>query len=145
MNNAAKMNRMGVSRKDQQRLLYIERKWRKCGKWGEWETIQFEPGRAGSGWAALFTTAHKNRVFSVLDRMDFSGARHLAVSSLSGIRPTWHEMQRIKNELAGETATAVEVYPPAAEVVDDANMFHLWVLPGPLPFTIYRPEEHDQG
>ena len=68
--------------------------------------------------------------------MDFSGARHLAISSLSGIRPTWPEAQRMKNELAGDDATAVEVYPPQGEVVDQADMYHLWVLPGPIPFSL---------
>jgi hypothetical protein len=46
-------------------------------------------------------------------------------------------MQRIKNEIAGPGCTAVEVYPPAAEVVDGANMFHMWVLPLGLPFGLH--------
>lgn len=117
-------------------LLNNERRRRKSGNWGPWETLHFPPGLAGQDWAACFTTAHKNLVFSVLDRMDYSGARHLAVASLSGIRPTWHEMQRIKDELAGTEATAVEVYPPHSELVDDADMFHIWVLPGRLPFSM---------
>lgn len=117
-------------------LLNNERRRRKSGNWGPWETLHFPPRSAGQDWAACFTTAHKNLVFSVLDRMDYSGARHLAVASLSGIRPTWHEMQRIKDELAGTEATAVEVYPPHSELVDDADMFHIWVLPGRLPFSM---------
>lgn len=129
----------GVPNKERQKLLRWERKRREGGRWGDWETITFPPGSAGVGWAASFTTAHKNRVFSVLDRTDYSGARHLAVTSLSGIRPTWPEMQRIKDELAGPDATGVEVYPPADEVVDEADMFHLWVLPDRLPFSLHQP------
>lgn len=117
-------------------LLNNERRRRKSGNWGPWETLHFPPGLAGQDWAACFTTAHKNLVFSVLDRMDYSGARHLAVASLSGIRPTWHEMQRIKDELAGTEATAVEVYPPHSELVDAADMFHIWVVQGRLPFSL---------
>jgi len=117
-------------------LINNERRFRKSGEWGQWEKVTFPPGSAGNSWAACFTTAHKNRVFSVLDRMDFSGARHLAVTSLSGIRPTWPEMQRIKDELAGPEATAVEVYPPRSELVDEADMFHIWVLPGRLQFSL---------
>ena len=64
--------------------------------------------------------------------------RHLAVSSLSGIRPTWPEMQRIKNELVGSDATAIEVYPPERDVIDQADMFHLWVLRGSLPFGLHK-------
>jgi len=74
-------------------------------------------------------------VFSVLER-PVVGATHLAITSLSGVRPTWWEAQRIKNEIAGEAATAVEVYPPASEVVDEADMYHLWILPDPLPFSL---------
>lgn len=58
------------------------------------------------------------------------------MASLSAIRPSWWEMQRIKDELAGKGCTAVEVYPPADEVVDDADMFHIWVLPEPLAFSL---------
>lgn len=130
----------GLPKRDQRRLLDREARIRRIGEWGPWETITFPAGSAGSGWAACFTTAHRNRVFSVLDRMDYSGARHLAVASLSGIRPTWWEMQRIKDEIAGADATAVEVYPPHAEIVDAADMFHLWVLPGRLPFSLYRSD-----
>ena len=37
-------------------------------------------------------------------------------------------------------ATAVEVYPPSDQVVDGADMFHIWVLPEPLPFSLYELE-----
>ncbi len=46
-------------------------------------------------------------------------------------------MQRIKDEIAGPDATAIEVYPPHAEIVDQADMFHIWVVPGPLPFSLF--------
>ncbi|WP_226560771.1 DUF7694 domain-containing protein [Salipiger thiooxidans] len=133
------MNRAmnGLAKKDQAALLTRERKLRRTGEWGEWETLTLMPGQAGNGWAAFITTAHRNRVFSVLDRQTEAGVRHLAVSSLSGTRPTWHEMQRIKDELAGRDATAIEVYPPRDQVVDEADMFHIWVLRGNLPFGLH--------
>jgi len=130
---------MSVSRNERRRLLDAEARACKTGEWGDWERLTFPRGSAGKRWAAEFTTVYRNRVFSVLVR-DAGTAVHMAVSSLSQIRPTWHEMQRIKDELAGEDATAVEVYPPRREVVDDADMFHLWVLPAPLPFTIYEQQ-----
>lgn len=126
-----------LPKRDRDALLARERKYRRSGEWGPWETIHFLPGSAGVGWASNFTTAHRNRVFSVLDRSTHSGFRHLAVSSLSGTRPTWREMQRIKDGLAGGAATAVEVYPPNDEIVDGADMFHIWVLPGSLPFGLH--------
>ncbi|WBU27632.1 hypothetical protein OOZ54_13260 [Rhodopseudomonas palustris] len=128
---------LNVDRSKRRFLLKEEAKNRSSGSWGPWETIHFPIGTIGFSWTAGFTTAHKNKVFSVLDRHLASGVRHLAVTSLSEIRPTWREMQRIKDELAGPEQTAVEVYPPAAEVIDAANMFHLWVLPAPLPFSLH--------
>lgn len=125
-----------VDRSTRRNLLAAETKNRAAGTWGEWETLTFPRGSVGKTWAADFTTAHKNRVFSVLDRTLANGVRHLAVASLSGIRPGWHEMQRIKDDLAGRDETAVEVYPPATEIVDQADMFHIWVLPAPLDFSL---------
>ena len=126
----------GVSRQERRFLLKREERARKSGEWGPWETLTFPRGSAGGGFAADFTTVHRNTVFSVLDRTLPNGVRHLAVSSLSQERPTWWEMQRIKNELAGTTLTAIEVYPPQTQVVDGANMFHIWVLNEPLPFGL---------
>lgn len=126
------------SKAERNAILAQERKRRKTGDWGPWERVTFPAGTIGSGWAREFTVAHKNRVFSVLDRTDFSGARHLAVTSLSEVRPTWPEMQRIKDEIAGPEMTAIEVYPPKDEIVDDADMYHIWVIPGPLPFSLAR-------
>ncbi len=125
-----------VARNERRLLLRKEEQARKSGAWGEWETLTFPPGSAGSKWAAEFTTAHRNRVFSVLDRTLPNGVRHLAVTSLTQVRPSWWEMQRIKNEIAGEECTAVEVYPPQGDVVDGADMFHIWVLPSGLGFGL---------
>ncbi|MGL5736254.1 MAG: DUF7694 domain-containing protein [Beijerinckiaceae bacterium] len=128
-----------VPKKEARRLLLAERALRASGSWGPWETLPLLPGQVGSGgWASTFTACHRNRVFAVLDRRAEAGVRHLAVSSLSGIRPTWPEMQRIKDELAGAAATAIEVYPPKAEVIDQADMFHIWVLRGKLPFGLHK-------
>ncbi|WP_349627722.1 hypothetical protein [Rhodopseudomonas sp. BR0C11] len=126
-----------VGRSTRRVLLKEEAKHRRSGSWGPWETVHFPFGTIGFSWTAGFTTAHKNKVFAVLERRLDSGVRHLAVTSLSEIRPTWREMQRIKDELAGPDKTAVEVYPPATEVIDAANMFHLWVLPDALPFSLH--------
>ncbi|SDA39369.1 DUF7694 domain-containing protein [Mesorhizobium qingshengii] len=40
----------------------------------------------------------------------------------------WEELQAIKDRVAGETATAIEVYPPADRVVNNLPMRHLWIL-----------------
>jgi hypothetical protein len=130
-----------VDRNTRRQFLAAEAKNRDAGTWGEWEVITFPRGTIGKGWSGDFTKAHKNKVFSVLDRTLPNGVRHLAVASLSGIRPSWREMQRIKDELAGCASTAVEVYPPATEIVDQADMFHIWVLTERLPFTLAVPSD----
>lgn len=49
----------------------------------------------------------------------------------------WAEKQRIKNEIFGEEMVAVEVFPKMSELVDGANMYHLWVLHDfKLPFDL---------
>jgi hypothetical protein len=130
-----------VDRATRRQLLAAEAKNRDAGTWGQWETLTFPRGSVGKGaWISDFTMAHKNKVFSVLDRTLSNGVRHFAVASLSGVRPTWWEMQRIKDELAGCDKTAVEVYPPATEIVDEADMFHIWVLTDRLPFSLSKTE-----
>ncbi len=121
------------------RLLKSEASARAAGQWGKWERLTCPPGHVGaSGWCSEVTVAYRNEVFAVLERDAGDGVTHLAAASLSGIRPRWWEMQRIKNELAGPERTAVEVYPPQSEAVDEADMFHIWVLPTPLPFGIHE-------
>jgi hypothetical protein len=53
----------------------------------------------------------------------------LAISRLdkSPIR-RWQDIQDIKNEIAGEDAVAIEVYPRESKVTDTANIYHLWIL-----------------
>lgn len=41
---------------------------------------------------------------------------------------SWPDLQRIKNELFGDEATAVQFFPPESELVDDANLYWLFVL-----------------
>lgn len=41
----------------------------------------------------------------------------------------WRDLQRIKNELVGPEREAVQVFPRESEVVDAANMAHLWIIP----------------
>jgi hypothetical protein len=131
-----------ASRPERRRVLSAEQHARATGEWGTWEELNFPPGTAGSGgWAAEITRAHRNKVFAVLERDAPGGVTHLAVSSMSTVRPSWPEMQRIKNELAGSHRTAVEVYPPQAQVIDEADMYHIWILPEGLKFGLHDEEE----
>lgn len=48
---------------------------------------------------------------------------------------SWDQLQEIKNALGFSDRDAVEIYPAAADVVNVANMRHLWVMPEPLDFA----------
>jgi hypothetical protein len=46
----------------------------------------------------------------------------------------WSEMQKIKNELFGTETMAVEYYPKESQLMNDHNIYWLWVFPqGILP------------
>ncbi len=45
---------------------------------------------------------------------------------------TWDEMQAIKRQIGRGDLYAVEIYPRDRDVVNVANMRHIWVLPEPL-------------
>ena len=134
-----------VPRHQRRELLAREARRRKTGIWPAWVRHRLLPGQVGNtGWLLEIYAAHVNDIFTVLERDAGHGIKHLMISSLSGDRPTWLEAQRIKNEIAGVDATAVEVYPPQSEVVDDADAYHLWVLPQSFPATIFEGAAHDQ-
>lgn len=48
---------------------------------------------------------------------------------------TWDELMFVKRQCGLHESWAVEVFPPCSEVVDVANMRHLWILPSPPSFA----------
>lgn len=48
----------------------------------------------------------------------------------------FRHLQQIKNEVCGEEAWAMEIYPPESQLVDTANEYHLWVWPDGSGITI---------
>ena len=44
---------------------------------------------------------------------------------------TWDELLRIKSEIGFGDLWAVECFPPDADVVNVANVSHLWIVPAP--------------
>jgi len=61
--------------------------------------------------------------------------------------PPWRDKQRVKDELFGPGYTAIEVMPPREELIDEADMYHIWVLPAGflLPFTIGKRDADPPG
>ena len=51
----------------------------------------------------------------------------------------WKELQRIKNEVFGKDVWAVEYYPAADAVIDDKDIYWLWIFPkGVLPLSLTK-------
>jgi len=71
---------------------------------------------------------------------------HLAIENIQGGDIPWAVKQEIKDELFGTRAVAIEVYPTKKNLVDVADVYHLWVLPKgyTLPFGIH-PTRDPQG
>lgn len=129
--------------RDQRRLaVKLERDAFRSGRWQPWETIAMPVGiRGGSGWCLDVRSVHRNWLYVVLDRpvsTEWGAVHHLAIRTASSLEPPWRDKQRIKDELFGPEFTAVEVMPPRGELIDEADMYHIWVLPPGflLPFTI---------
>lgn len=88
--------------------------------------------------------AFYNDVYSVqvyLVHTEIGRVQHLIVRGQhNNQEPPWRDMQRIKDELCGPECEALQVYPKAGDVVDQADVYHLWVLPPdkPIPFGLHR-------
>lgn len=54
---------------------------------------------------------------------------------------TWDELMEIKRQCGFESCWAVEVYPPDHQIVNVANMRHLWLLEEP-PATAWFKKPH---
>lgn len=48
----------------------------------------------------------------------------------------WREFQQIKNELCGEEAEGIELYPAESRKLDPSNMFLVYVFKNELPIKI---------
>ncbi len=90
-----------------------------------------------------FVKGYKNNLYTVqqFERSSEWGLITLLMVRRNDQEPVrnWTHMQRIKNELMGRERVAVEVYPAESDLVDDANMYHLWVMPEDfaLPFGLH--------
>lgn len=87
---------------------------------------------------AVWSSAHHLVLVSTA-RTAWGEVEHLWVKRHDG-KPIhdWRALQRIKEAIVGDR-TALEVYPLNRDVVDDANFYHLWVLPEDmtLPFGLH--------
>ncbi|MCR9209034.1 MAG: hypothetical protein NXI28_12445 [bacterium] len=71
-------------------------------------------------------TMYQNSKYCVAVRKA-DGVIRLAITNLDhSAKHDWRDFQRIKNELIGPDAEAVELYPSEDRLIDTTNTFHLW-------------------
>lgn len=118
--------------------------------WGMWEvrTLPRSGPGYGENWA---DDAFVNNRYSVqVSRLYLDGIGwmdHLWVRRHDGrMTNSWADLQLIKDQLCGAERVAVQVYPAHSELVDEANMAHLWVYPQGyrLPFRLHPSQEEPQ-
>lgn len=70
----------------------------------------------GMRWARVYTTQLQGP--------------HLSIRRRDGrpVQCKWDVLQRIKNDTMGPDVAAVEVFPREADVVNEQNTRHLWVV-----------------
>lgn len=105
----------------------------------------------GNGWFAEIDTVliDKDKKHCVQIRTienEWGTMKHAVIRNKNGTDIPWAVKQKIKDQIFGYQAVAVEVFPPKDELVDHANMYHLWILPEgfTLPFTIYGGDTNEQ-
>ena len=80
-------------------------------------------------------SAYQNSRYQVLVIFEESGAgwppmAHLSIKAHDKRAVhDWRDMQRIKNELMGPEAEALELYPADSRLMDEANQYHLYCVP----------------
>lgn len=88
------------------------------------------PERWADAGASVPDAIYVNNLYSVYVREIGHGALHISFHrhTRAPIRD-WRHFQAIKNEVAGPERLAIEVFPPESMLMDEANEYHIWVLP----------------
>lgn len=130
---------MTTSRKERRRLIHEQHKF--VNAFPNKLTL-LKPEELPTGERAPFACWRSNKYLVQLfkeDSQQFPGAVRLSICRtklnpglgwIDGI--TWEELQAIKSEIGHGDDYAVEIYPPDKDVVNVANMRHLWLIPGGL-------------
>jgi hypothetical protein len=88
----------------------------------------------GNGWFAEIDTVLLDRDLKICVQIrmidtEWGTMKHAAIRNSNETDIPWAVKQKIKDQIFGYQAAAVEVFPPKDELVDNANMYHLWILP----------------
>jgi hypothetical protein len=123
----------------QHQMEAAERKERRSSEWtplrkrdllevGEY--LSMVEGTGVKGWSTQVRDVWTNDWLVVtVHSVANSEMLHVTYRTALGAELGWKEKQRLKDQIFGPDRVAVEVYPRTAEIVDQANMYHLWVYP----------------
>lgn len=98
--------------------------------------------KCGSGWFGEMDRVYrKENKYVVMVRSletEWGTVQHACMRNADNTDISWAEKQHIKNEIFGKEAQAMEVFPKESLLVDEANMYHIWVLPDEMsiPFGL---------
>ena len=98
----------------------------------------------GNGWCRELDRAYTNGEYAVMVRTvqtPWGAVEHACIRNTDNTDIPWREKQKIKNDLFGRERVAVEIFPAESELVDDANMYHLWILPDGFKLPFGLPKE----
>src|SRR4030042_4887945 len=93
-------------------------------------------------WFTELNRGYVNGEYAVIVRTvdtTWGKIRHAAIRNLEGSPDiSWSAKQEIKDKIFGKHKIGIEIYPTEKELVDEANMYHLWILPieMELPFSL---------
>lgn len=119
-----------------------EKRERESGEWSPWQVAAIPHPPAGAqGWVREMQRVVKNTWCVMLCRpivTPWGIVTHAAIRTASETELSWKEKQRIKDDVFGAGNLAVEIMPPKDQIVDGANMWHIWIFPEGvgLPFGL---------
>lgn len=94
---------------------------------------------------AWFTRVYRNNQFFVMIDDNRETTNGHAICAMvqkhddTPIKNHWMTMQKIKNEIFGPEVMAIEYYPKQSELVDDHNIYWMWIFPeGIIPKKVAR-------
>lgn len=121
----------------------MDRKWK--------EVPSPKSKQFGSGWCRELNKAYiyegKYAAMTREIQTTWGKVIHCAIRNDLGTDMTWKEKQWIKDSLFGEDRVAIEVFPAKDRLVDEANMYHIWILPQnfEIPFGIHNKDASERS
>lgn len=114
----------------------------------QWPDLSQAPG-GGTGSSVL--ACYRSRSFLVVVWLEPSGFARLSVNRTEWddrkqrFRDdiSWDDLQRLKAEAGFADMCALEVYPPDEQVVNVANMRHIFLVPTPPRFMWKRVQQSE--